>query len=284
MAEARKVVVARKPRKKPLAGTVDRLKKSDVPNGVYESAKSFGITLREALFVEQFLVDFNGSQAYLRAGYGVSEVSAAALASRLLSRNVKVKRYLKHRLEALIGDVETEKNRLMQTLTFIAFGDVNELVEHRRECCRFCYGEDFRYQYTPDEYRRAEQEAEEQGKAFDPQGGMGFDANKDPNPKCPECFGRGVSQVIFHDTRHLSPAAQALYAGFERTKVGKKLLLMSKEKALELLAKIHKLYDDAPKVELTLDTEALEQRFGEKMRRARERAEAIRQERGLTDE
>lgn len=245
-------------------------------------AKAFGISLKELVFVEQYLTDFNGTQAYLRAGYKASTPAYASyLASGLLKKH-KVSAYLGYRLKQLIGDVEAEKQRLIQTLTFIAFGDVNELVEHRRECCRFCHGEDFRYQYTPDEYRQAEQEAEEQGREFDAQGGIGFDANKDPNPKCPECFGRGVSQVIFHDTRHLSPAAQALYAGFEHTKVGKKIVLMNKEKAFELLAKIHKLFDDAPKVTLALDVEALEQRFGEKMRRAHERTQALRQERGLT--
>ncbi|TWH63900.1 terminase small subunit [Azomonas agilis] len=255
------------------------------PMDYQAQAKAFGISLKELMFVEYFLANgLNATRAYLEAGYRPKNAAnASAEASRCVAKH-RVKTYLGYRLKQLIGDVEAEKQRLIQTLTFIAFGDVNELVEHRRACCRFCHGEDFRYQYTPDEYRQAEQEAEEQGKDFDPQGGIGFDANKDPNPKCPECFGRGVSQVIFHDTRHLSPAAQALYAGFEHTKVGKKVVLMSKEKAFELLAKIHKLFDDAPKVTLALDVEALEQRFAERMRRAHERTQALRQERGLTQD
>lgn len=39
------------------------------PMDYQAQAKAFGISLKELVFVEQYLTDFNGTQAYLRAGY-----------------------------------------------------------------------------------------------------------------------------------------------------------------------------------------------------------------------
>ena len=48
------------------------------------------LTPKMARFVDEYLIDFNGTQAYMRAGYKAkNEDSAAVLASKLL-RNVKV--------------------------------------------------------------------------------------------------------------------------------------------------------------------------------------------------
>lgn len=48
------------------------------------------LTPKQARFIDEYLIDFNGTQAYMRAGYKAkNEDSAAVLASKLL-RNVKV--------------------------------------------------------------------------------------------------------------------------------------------------------------------------------------------------
>jgi hypothetical protein len=51
-------------------------------------------------------------------------------------------------------------------------------------------------------------------------GGIGFNPNLEPNPNCPECFGRGVESVIVTDTRKLTGKAAKLYAGVQQTNRG----------------------------------------------------------------
>ncbi len=77
--------------------------------------------------------------------------------------------------------------------------DVNDLVEHRIGCCRFCWGRSFRYQRTRNELERAEaqhaaanEKAVREGKdttLFDPEGGEGYHAGREPNPDCPNASG-----------------------------------------------------------------------------------------------
>ena len=72
-------------------------------------------------------------------------------------------------------------------------------------------------------------------KAFDPQGGIGFDPRRPPIDDCPECFGRGQGRTIVHDTRNLSPAAASLYAGVKQTKDGLQVLMHDQAAARDRL-------------------------------------------------
>jgi phage terminase small subunit len=73
--------------------------------------------------------------------------------------------------------------------------------------------------------------------SFDELGGVGFDARKPPNEKCPDCFGDGIGDAHFKDTRALSPSARRLYAGVKQTKDGLELKLHDQLNALITVGK-----------------------------------------------
>lgn len=233
---------------------------------------------REIELCEVYLTCFNGARSYQAVYPDASSSTAEVNACRILSK-AKIRTYLAKRMKAMFERTEEASDKLIQQLQYAAYADVNELVEYRREACRYCHGEDHLYQFTPAEYRRAEKQAEADGEEFDPLGGMGFDPRKDPHPDCPECHGDGEGHVFFKDTRRLSPAGLALYAGAKVGKDGIEIKTASQERARELLARILKLFEDKTEVTVNLDTATLEEKFAAKMRAAHERQAQVLKER-----
>jgi phage terminase small subunit len=128
----------------------------------------------------------------------------------------------------------------------IARANPNDLIEGRRTCCRFCHGKSFGYQRTPAEMASAASAWEAHSEKapdgtplepFDEQGGIGYDARKDPHPHCPECFGEGVVVVFVKDTRQLSAGARLLYAGVKETENGIEIEMRDQDAALLNVAK-----------------------------------------------
>lgn len=213
---------------------------------------------RHVEFVEHYLVDHNATKAYLAAfNPELAENVARSAASRLLT-TVNVKKLLCVRVKALFERTEDLQDRMLAQQFAIAFADPNELVEHRREACRYCYGEGHRYQRKTSEqdkrkqdWAKAVDEAIEEGEPppeWDEEGGIGYDPRKRPHEDCPECFGDGDPRIVMKDTRDLSPGARALYAGAEYTKEGPKINPHSQEKARDVLLKILKLFDDKAEI------------------------------------
>jgi hypothetical protein len=212
---------------------------------------------RRADFVARYLVDRNATKAAIAAGY--SEHSARAIGSELLTFpdvRAAVNAGLGRLRDRSIVDAEAAVQRMWD----IANADVRELVEYRRTCCRHCHGEGFGYQFTAPELAKREADAKlawqerknakpEDVFTFDRLGGDGYDKRKDPHPGCPVCFGEGVEDVFVHDTRKLSPAAAALYAGVKRTKDGIEVKIEDRQAALVTMFKHLGLIVD--KTELT---------------------------------
>ncbi|SEJ22774.1 Terminase small subunit [Azotobacter beijerinckii] len=229
---------------------------------------------QEIEFCEVYLTCYNGTKAYQQV-YGVENSASAATCAWRLLNNVDIRAYLAKRMKAMFERTEEASDKLIQQLQYAAYGDINELIEYRREACRYCHGADHLYQFTPAEFRRAEAD----GEKFDPQGGIGFDPRKDPHPACPECHGDGEGRVFFKDTRKLGPAGLALYAGAKVGKDGIEIKTASQERARELLARILKLFEDKTEVTVNLDTATLEERFATRMRAAHERQRQVMAER-----
>lgn len=85
---------------------------------------------KQKQFCNEYLIDFNGTQAAIRAGY--SEKTANRIASRLLS-NVDIQAYLKELIEnrnertkitqdEVIRDIIEVKNRCMQKVPVVFMG------------------------------------------------------------------------------------------------------------------------------------------------------------------
>ena len=214
------------------------------------------ITNKQRFFVQEYLVDSNATQAAIRAGY--SKKTAQEQGSRLLL-NVMVQDAIQEAMKIRELRTEITVDKVLQELWAIAKADPNEIVELRRSCCRFCWGDNFKYQFTDNEmesrkvqYEAAKESASKENKPvpeFDSAGGTGFDATKAPNLSCPECFGEGINDPHFKDTRKLSPGAKTLYAGVKVGKSGIEVKMRSQDKALELVGKYLGMFKD--KVELT---------------------------------
>lgn len=88
--------------------------------------KNSGLTENEKKFCDEYLVDYNGTKAAIRAGY--SKKTACSQASRLL-RKVNVIQYLNSRKQKFIEKLEITQERTMQEIGRIAFSDIRRLYD-----------------------------------------------------------------------------------------------------------------------------------------------------------
>ncbi|MGF6697626.1 phage terminase small subunit [Paraburkholderia sp. MM5496-R1] len=197
-------------------------------------------TAKQLRFVAEYLIDRNGGAAYQRAGFKATGNAAESAACRLL-REPEIQKLIEDGEGKLRERVEREQDDVANMLWTIATADANELIQHRRLCCRYCYGKGFRYQRTANERERdhaqwivehQDDDDEAPAAVFDEMGGVGYHKLKEPNRDCPECFGEGVPDVYVPDTRHLSDAARTLYAGVKVTKDGIEVKMHARDAAL----------------------------------------------------
>lgn len=208
--------------------------------------KGHNTVSRVDLFVAEYLIDMNGRQAAIRAGY--SPQSARTQASDLLA-TPEAQAAIAKAMEERAERTGITQDKVLEHWWAVATADPRELTELHRTCCRFCWGFENHYQWTPNELRVAkadyvvavadaiDERALNRIKAVDEVGGAGFDPRNEPNPACPECFGAGIEQVIAKDTRDLSPKAKLLYAGVKTTQHGLEVKTHSQGDALVNVAK-----------------------------------------------
>lgn len=85
------------------------------------------MTPRQRLFVSEYLVDFNGKQAAIRAGYGTK--TAAHEAWKLLNRRPNVARAVEDGMRAQEARTGISADRALEEIARIAFSDVRRLFE-----------------------------------------------------------------------------------------------------------------------------------------------------------
>jgi len=186
------------------------------------------LTPKQRRFVNEYCVDENATQAYIRAGY--AQEGAGQSAHKLL-KSAEIAQAIKERMEEVAVAASITPEMVLSQWRKIAFADPNDLVDVRRTCCRHCHGYGHQYQWTEAEYSAAVDKAVDSGKpAPDGMGGFGFDPNADPLPGCPECGGKGVASVHVADTRKLK--RHPLYAGAEQTRNGIKVNMRDQDAAL----------------------------------------------------
>ena len=205
-------------------------------------AKARTLTTKQRLFVDEYIIDFNGTQAAIRAGY--SEKTAQQQASRLLLNVV-----IQNAIDEAIADRRKRLRIDADTVLFqwwqIANADPNELTQLRRFNCRYCWGDDHEYQWTPKQYERAclDAQKDDQPEPYN-LGGSFYDRKRPPHPDCPECSGDGTEDVYFADTTKLSPQAKLLYQSVEQTKFGVKINMADQMKALDNVARHLGMFKD----------------------------------------
>lgn len=83
------------------------------------------LTLKQAQFVREYLVDLNATQAAIRCGY--SAKTAEQQASRLL-RNVKIASAVQDAMAKRAARTEITADRVLQELAKIGFSDIRKVV------------------------------------------------------------------------------------------------------------------------------------------------------------
>lgn len=209
------------------------------------------LTAKQTRFADEYLVDLNATQAYKRAGYKVATDNAAGVEGHKLLKNPKIAEYIAERQLAREKRTEITQDMVLQRWWAIATADPNELVIHRRVCCRHCFGIDHGYQWIDEvEYGDACAVAAMNDKpAPSDEGGYGFDPTIRPHPKCPQCFGEGKGQVKAADSRDLSESGKLLYAGAKSGMFGVEIKMRDQDKALENVARHLGMFKD--KLELS---------------------------------
>lgn len=214
------------------------------------------LTEKQKRFGDEYLIDLNGTQAAIRAGY--STKTARAIAAENLTKPAVVA-YIQAAMDARAERTQITQDQVLRRWHQIAFADANDLIEFRRVCCRHCHGADHQYQWVDEaEFQRVlTRIMAEAGKDGPPPalptdaGGFGFDAKADPHEDCPECHGEGRGVPHIHDTRKLRPGARALYAGVKVTKDGIEVKMHDQGKALENIARHLKMFVDKTEIDIT---------------------------------
>jgi phage terminase small subunit len=227
------------------------------------------LTPKQERFVQEYLVDLNATQAYMRAYPGAKRDSANVMATRLMAMPAIQEAIAKAKAKRAQETGITAKCALEEVWA-IATADTRELVEYVVGCCRHCWGEGYRYQRTAAEMERdvtlhaASTAGKVKAKDFDRMGGVGYNATREPNKECPECFGLGTGRTVFKDTRTVSKAAASLFAGVKETRDGLEIKLHSKDAALDKVMRHLGLYEK--------DNSQVGAAFAERLVKARERA------------
>ena len=227
------------------------------------------LSVRHQRFCQEYLHDLNGTEAYKRTYPGASHDTARSAAATLLGeQNVRneIQRLLDERAAVTGITADRVLLRLWEQATF----DPRQLVEVIVGSCRHCWGEYHQYQYTEAEFERAEHEhihneakrRKAEGddfvpKSFPRKGGTGYDPKRPPHPECPECHGDGEARSVLKDTRQLSPAQSAMFAGVKYDNQGNiQVLIRDQHPALIAVAKhLGMLSDKLPGP--TLETDPL---------------------------
>jgi hypothetical protein len=189
----------------------------------------------------EYLTDLKATQAAIRAGY--ARAGAKVTAHKLLT-NANVAAEIGRQSDLRFQRLSLKADDLIARAAAILLADPRALTAHHIGPCRYCWGIDHEYQWkTPREFRDACIAAEANGRpAPSDAGGFGYRIDGRPNQACPECCGLGCSHVVYADTRNLPPDAAILFEGVEQTRDGLRIRTASKEKAFDILARVHRLF------------------------------------------
>lgn len=136
------------------------------------------------------------------------------------------------------------------------FAHIDQVSQHIRQCCRYCYGTNFAYQWIDHaEYFGAIVKAAEENdrrilakkrEVTEPtdEGGYGFDASNDPNILCAKCEGYGTEVLVLADTTKLQGPVRAAVIGAKMGKYGPEIILHDVDKAKDRLLRAGGIYKD----------------------------------------
>lgn len=250
------------------------------------------LTDRERLFAVEYVKDFDAKRAARAAGY-----SQKTQPWQILKRE-RVQTAINEAVETRLMAKGLTGEDVLRIWTEIVLFDVNELVEFRRIPCECCYQQTDTPGMTLKRYSERKKEHDRIRAALlrqNPENDIGefpsartfafIDPNGYPDPDCPVCHGLGEPFVVMKDTRNLSPVARLMYEGVKQSKDGFEMLMFSKERALENLAKALGVFRDKEEEKAAAfpDEEKLDELYNSIMAASRERDRQLRINRGIED-
>ena len=206
------------------------------------------LNARQIRFCNEYLIDFNGTKAAIRAGYSSAGAPDQAYHSLM---NPEIIARIEERKAELAAAAGLDASWVLNQWRMIAQADPSELIQNRRVNCRHCWGAFHKFQWTQNEYQGAVNHALSQKPPAPPpdgMGGFGFDRTREPNQDCPECRGEGFEDIFVADTRKLTGSARRLYAGLKKTKEGIEIKMRDQDAALNNIAKYLGLLIDRKEV------------------------------------
>ena len=93
---------------------------------IMADAKEKKLTEKEVAFISEYLIDFNATQAYIRAGYG--NKSARQLAARLLSKDY-IQAAIKIEVDKILSNNRTLALKVVRECEKIAFGKISDVMD-----------------------------------------------------------------------------------------------------------------------------------------------------------
>jgi phage terminase small subunit len=189
----------------------------------------------EQRFIIEYLKDFNGTKAAIRAGY--PERSAHNYAHNFLKK-ASVIAAIQTELADRRQEARIEISEVIRYWWAMATADVREFTPIQWRCCRYCWGEDNLYQFTSNEWRETRIKHQKMFKhlkdedrpVLDALGGIGYNQMRDPmrgpewenkgfsvnaDHSCPECNGKGLARIEQVDLSKLSYGAQLIFEGIK---------------------------------------------------------------------
>lgn len=176
---------------------------------------------KHQLFVDEYIIDFNATEAAIRAGY--SKKTAAQQGYRL-TKDERIDAAIDEAIAARTKRMHITQDHVLGMWWQIANADYNELSSVRRVACGYCYGDNITLDDDSD------------GREIDP--------SREPNPDCGICRGEGSPHVHIADTSKLSPAAKLVYQGAKETKFGIEVQTADRMKALDNVARHLGMFKD----------------------------------------
>jgi hypothetical protein len=184
-------------------------------------------------FIAEYLRDQNATAAAARAGYSDPNYG------RQLMTNPNVAQAIAQQQKASIVRTLGTADEVLEKMWRLATFDANQISQHRRGCCRYCWGFGHQYQWRDAvEFNEKVSEAlAKKGKEPNDDGGYGYNHTREPNPECPRCNGEGISRVVLQDSTKLNEDAALAYSGVKAGKNGIEITSISRERMFEAVAK-----------------------------------------------
>lgn len=159
-------------------------------------------------FVDEWLIDFNGTQAAIRAGY--SERSARSIAGRLLTKD-NIQAEISRRQRDLQRRTEVSQERVVKELARVAFADATDYVQVETRTVEKNDGTELSYQ-TVTLTETAELSADQRAAiAGIKQGANGVEVKLHDKIKALELLGRHIG--MFNDKLEVKATVENPFAG-----------------------------------------------------------------------